>query len=291
MGLGETLSIASALAWAGGVILYKRLGENLPPQHLNLLKNLLVLAMVLPTVLLVEGLQLPSIPLPALLLGLLSGALGIAVADTLYLTALNRIGAARMGIIGNFYSPFVIALSFVFLGERLGPIQFIGFVLVTLGVLIVNVGAAGSGSIDNKKLRQGAIYGAIAILLMAVAIVMIKRVLENQPLLWIVLLRLVGGVAGMLAMFALNRERLFSADIRVRWGILFVAAFLGQYLSMILWLAGYKYTDASIASILNESSSVFIILLAWLFLGEGLGARKIAGVVCTMAGLACMLLA
>ena len=40
------------------------------------------------------------------------------------------------------------------------------------------------------------------------------------------------------------------------------AAFVGQCLSMVLWLAGYKYAPASIAAILNETSSVFIVLLA-----------------------------
>ena len=52
MGIGEACSIASALAWSGGVIVYKRLGETLAPLQLNLLKNLLVLALIVPTLLL-----------------------------------------------------------------------------------------------------------------------------------------------------------------------------------------------------------------------------------------------
>lgn len=290
MGLGEALSIGSALAWAGGVILYKRLGETLPPQNLNLLKNLVVFVLIVPTVLLVEGAHLPDIPLPALLLALLSGVIGIAVADTLYLSALNSIGAARMGIIGNFYSPFVIALSVVFLGERLGPVQIAGFILVTLGVLVVNGGAT-ARNVDARALRRGALLGAASILLMAIAIVMIKRVLEGQPLLWIVLLRLVGGVGGMLLVFAARRQPILPRGVPMHWATLICAAFLGQYLSMTLWLGGYKFTDASIASILNESSSVFIVLFAWMFLGEGMSPRKILGIACTMSGLACMLMA
>ena len=39
--LGEMLSIGSALAWATAVIIYKRLGETLPPLTPNLVKNLL----------------------------------------------------------------------------------------------------------------------------------------------------------------------------------------------------------------------------------------------------------
>jgi len=292
MGLGEALSIGSALAWAGGVVIYTRLGRTLPPLWLNLFKNLLVFAMVVPTVLLVEGLRWPSLTTGAIALALLSGVIGIAVADTLYFRALNALGAGHMGVIGNLYSPLVIVLSFVFLGERLGALQIVGFVLVMAGVLLVSGNAAGR-PVDRRALRRGVALGATAIALMAIAIVMIKRTLETQPLLWVVALRLVGAILGMLGLFALGREPLsrgaFSLRGRDGW-LLLAAAFLGQYLSMILWLGGYKFTDASVASILNESSSVFIVLLAWLFLHEPLDRRRLAGVACTLAGLTCMLL-
>lgn len=292
MGLGEALSIGSALAWAGSVIAYTRLGETLPPARLNLLKNLLVLAMMVPTVLVVHGLTLPGVPPLAIVLAVASGTLGIAVADTLYFRALNTLGASHMGIVGNLYSPVVIVLSFAFLGERLGPVQIAGFVLVTAGVLVISQNTSVSRP-DVRRRRIGVLYGAASITLMAIAIVMIKRVLETQPLLWVVLLRVIGGVLGMLALFLWRRESLVpdaALRARIRWPLLLLAAFLGQYLSMVLWLGGYKYTEASIAAILNESSSVFIVLLAVPFLGEGLSRRKLLGVGLTVAGVACMLL-
>jgi len=114
-----------------------------------------------------------------------------------------------------------------------------------------------------------------------------------QPLLWIVLLRLIGGVVGMLVLFAWRREPLPipGRGIHLRWPLLVLAAFLGQYVSMVLWMAGYKYTEASVAAVLNETASVFIVLLAALFLREGLDARRLAGVTCTLSGVACMLAA
>lgn len=293
MGIGEAASIGAALSWAGGVIVYKRLGETLPPLQLNLIKNLIVLGMIVPTLLLVHGIEVPPLPGRSIVLALISGVLGIAVADTLYFRALNMLGAGRMGIVGNFYSPFVIVLSFALLGERLNALQIVGFALVSGGVLIVS-------SHDPQRrlpagtLRRGAAFGVTAVFLMASAIVMVKRVLEGQPLLWIVLLRLIGGVAGMLVLFAWRGERLpigRNSTIRLRWPLLVLAAFLGQYVSMVLWMAGYKYTAASVAAVLNETASVFIVLLAALFLREGLDARRVAGVTCTLSGVACMLFA
>ena len=292
MGIGEACSIGAALSWAGGVIVYKRLGETLSPLTLNLAKNVLVLGMIAPTVLLVHGPQIPALPASAIALSLVSGVLGIALADTLYFRALNTLGAGRMGIVGNFYSPFVIVLSFVLLGERLNGLQLAGFALVSGGVLIVSSHDPHK-RLSRAELRRGAMLGVTAVLLMASAIVMVKRILEVQPLLWIVLLRLIGGVVGMLALFAWRREPLPipGRGIHLRWPLLVLAAFLGQYVSMVLWMAGYKYTEASVAAVLNETASVFIVLLAALFLREGLDARRLAGVTCTLSGVACMLAA
>ncbi len=292
MGIGEACAIGSALTWSGGVIIYKRLGEILPPLQLNLLKNLIVLVVLVPTLLLVPGIGWPTMSVSTVLLTLLSGVLGIAVADTLYFRALNTLGAARMGIIGNLYSPFVIVLSFVFLSERLTALQMIGFVLVSSGVVLVTRRKA-EKILTPKQLRAGVLFGAAAVILMAVAIVMVKRVLEGQPLLWVVTLRLLGGAIGLATAFFWRRERLLPSDPALpplRWRILIAGALLGQYVSMLLWLAGYKYTQASVAAILNETSSVFIVILAWLFLREGLSIRKLVGVACTLSGVACMLI-
>jgi drug/metabolite transporter (DMT)-like permease len=81
------------------------------------------------------------------------------------------------------------------------------------------------------------------------------------------------------------------AGVHLRWPLLVLAAFVGQYVSMMLWMAGYKYTHASVAAVLNETASVFIVLLAAFFLREGLDARRLIGVTCTLSGVACMLYA
>ena len=289
-GLGELFALLSALAWAIGVVLYRRLGAYLPPLQLNFIKNALVLLMLGAALPLVHGLGLPDISPREIVIAVASGLIGLALADTLYLKALNQLGAGRMGIIGNLYSPFVIALSFVFLGERLGPLQVLGFVLVSSGVLLVS-GKREHEATPGAVLR-GVLLGVLAILLMAVAIVMVKRVLEAQPLLWVSLIRMLGAVIGIVLVVTARGElrKLDPRRMRVSWPLLLSAAFIGQFLSTIFWLGGYKYTDASIAAILNESSSVFIVLLAWLVLGEPMDRRRIAGIVLAAAGVGCMLL-
>ena len=292
MNLGEALAILSALAWSAGVIIYKRLGETITPTRLNLSKNLLALFLLVPSVLLFGG-PPPQLSGADLAITLVSGLLGIALADSLYLTALNQLGAARMGILGNFFSPFVIVLSFLFLGERLGPLQMLGFALVSGGVLVVSVRRSEVAA-ERRALRRGLALGVGSILLMAIAIVLVKRVLETQPLIWMVALRVAGGVGGLLLLFALRRQSPWPTPAeraRIHWPILLFGVFVGQYLSMVLWLGGNKYTSASVAAILNETNSVFIVLLAALFLHEPLSRTKLLGVALTLSGVACMLLA
>lgn len=290
IGLGEAFSIGSAACWALGVVFYRRLGDRLPPVALNLLKNYIVVALMLPTVLVVHGTTLPRFEGWTLALTLLSGILGISVADTLYFKALNTLGAGRIGVLGNLFSPFVILLSFLFLGERLTLLQFCGFLLVMFGVLLVNQRRS-DDALPAASVRRGLVYGVLAIALNATGIVMIKPVLEHEPFFWVALLRMLAALLPMLWLARLLPAHHRVPPLReVPWRLLVTAALLGQYLAMLLWLGGYKYTSASVASVLNETASIFILLFAWLLLGEPLGRRKLAGVACTFCGVGVMLL-
>ena len=309
IGPGEAFSLLSAAAWAVGVILYRKLVEDLPALTLNFAKNALVLLMLLPLPWLLHGTVLPTFDARDLAITLGSGFLGIAAADTLYFVALARLGASRMGVIGNAYSPLVILLSVAFLGERLGLWQVLGFALVMAGVAVIArrpapapvvVGepvpppepAPAPGDAAPRSHLVAVALGIAAIGLMAVAIVMIKPVLETRPLGWVILLRLVGALAGLVLIAGLRGQwRLLSPrGRRMNWRLLVAAAFVGQCLSMVLWLAGYKYAPASIAAMLNETSSIFIVLLAWWWLREPLGRQGVIGVALTILGVALMLL-
>ncbi|HRO86873.1 MAG: DMT family transporter [Chiayiivirga sp.] len=310
IGPGEAFSLLSAAAWAVGVILYRKLVERLPALTLNFSKNALVLLMLLPLPWLLHGSTLPAFDVRDVALSLGSGFLGIAAADTLYFVALARLGAGRMGVIGNAYSPLVIVLSVLFLGERLGPWQVAGFALVMAGVAVIARRREPASVVVGEPVPPpepapppvdpaprshlaAVALGVASICLMAVAIVMIKPVLEARPLGWVTLLRLVGALAGLVLIAALRGQLglLSPRGRRVDWKLLVAAAFVGQCLSMVLWLAGYKYAPAAIAAILNETASIFIVLLAWWWLREPLGRQGVLGVALTISGVVLMLAA
>ncbi len=297
--LGEAFSILSALAWAIGIMLYRQLGATLPPLQLNFLKNLLVLGMMLPSIPLLHGLALPHFSAWQLAAAIGSGVLGIGLADTLYFRALNELGAGRMGIVGNLYSPFVIVLSYAFLGERLNAWQLAGFALVSLGVWVAawprRLAEAVVPGVPTPERPahplRGLGFALLAIVLMSISIVLVKRTLEAQPLLWVTGWRMLGALGAMLLIAAWRGEmRSLRPDAAgLPWPKLLLAAFVGQFLAMVLWLAGYKYTLASVAAVLNETASIFILLLAAFWLKEPLTRRAVAGVVLTFGGVCFML--
>jgi drug/metabolite transporter (DMT)-like permease len=288
--IGELCAILSALAWAVGVIFYRQLGARLPPLQLNFLKNLLVMAMLLPAIPLVHGLAIPNFTTLQVAAAVGSGVIGIGLADTLYFRALNELGAARMGVLGNFYSPLVIVFSFFFLGERLSAWQLLGFVMVSVGVWVAAWPRRQAAGRPAHAVR-GFLYALLAILLMAIAIVLVKRVLEAQPLLWVTGWRMLGALAAMFAIAAWRGEiaALRPAPRGFPWSKLVAAAFVGQFVAMVLWLAGFKYTLASVAAVLGETASIFILLLAAFWLKEPLSRRSVAGVVLTFSGVCFML--
>jgi drug/metabolite transporter (DMT)-like permease len=288
-GIGELFSILSAAAWAVGVILYRRLGESLPPLQLNFLKNCLVLLMLIPAIFLLHGTTFPHFEMQDIVMAVLSGFIGIGIADTLYFRALNELGAGRMGILGNFYSPFVLLLSFIFLEERLNAWQWCGFALVSFGVFLASKPNAEEAAKPAHYFR-GLMFGLLSIALMAISIVLVKPVLEAQPLLWVTGLRMLGAIVGMVLIATFRQElHLLKAPKNLRWRPLITAAFMGQFVAMVFWLAGYKFTSASVAAILNETASVFIILLAWLWLKEPPARRALIGVGLTLSGVSFML--
>ncbi len=292
-GIGEFYSLACALVWAVAVVLFRKSGESISPFALNLFKNALASVLLGITIALVSP-AVPQFTPLSLATIVISGLLGICLGDSYYLRALNTIGASRMAVAQTLYSPFVIVLSAIFLRERLHGLQWLGAACVLGGIVLVTwTRDAAMSAVDARRLRSGAAIGVFSVLLMAIGIVLAKPMLALHAFLWVVWLRVVAGVVGLLAVVAIRRNAAaLIAEYRAvrHWPQIIAGSVAGTYLSMMLWLAGYKYTSASIAAVLNETAALFIVLLAVLFLHERVGRRQIVGIALAMLGVSLMVL-
>ncbi|MGB0154411.1 MAG: EamA family transporter [Verrucomicrobiales bacterium] len=68
------------------------------------------------------------------------------------------------------------------------------------------------------------------------------------------------------------------------WSFTLPMALLGPFLATLFWIGGFKYETVAWAATYNQLSTVFIILLAWMFLKEHLSHRKVAGVCLAVVG-------
>ena len=287
MGIGEVYSLACALTWASAVVLYKYVGDSMSANTLNLVKNVIGLGLLIPTALIVEGVELPQLTWELWLIVAASGYLGIALADTLYLQALGMIGASRTAMVASLYSPVVVILSIVFLAEKMAAWQWFGFALVLVGIVVV-VYQRSAQRIARASLFKGAALAALSVFLTAAGVVAMKPILANDGFFWLVTLRMCAGVVGMLLYLQLRGRVQSTVSIIVRgnhkWPSIVLGSVLGSYIALLFWLGGFKYADASVASVLNETANIFIVLMAAAFLREPLNYRKVVGVICTFSG-------
>jgi drug/metabolite transporter (DMT)-like permease len=285
--LGEVLAVVSGLVWAVAVILYKVSGRTVHPLGLNLFKNVLALVFMAPTMLILGERVLPSVPARSVGLLLLSGFLGIAVSDTFFFYSLNRLGASIVAIVDCFYSPFVIGLSFIILGERMAAWQLIGVALIISAVLAASRSNSDGAPLPRKDLVLGMIFGVLAMFFVAVGIVIVKPVLATESVVWATLVRIVGGTVPLAALVPLlpgRRAILRPLLRRANWKAMVPASFFGSYLSLILWMGGMKYAKVSVAAALNQLNTIFIVVLAALFLKERLSWWKVAAVALAFIG-------
>ena len=292
--MGEICSLLSAIFWALAIIIFKKIGDRVSPMVINPVKSIIGLSLFILTCLIMGVPLMPNSQFSNtdLLILSISGIIGIGIADIIFLHSLNILGAGISAIVDTVYSPFVILFAFILLGESLTFTQLIGGALIIGSVLYASTKIQNI-PVDRKRFKQGILYGIGSIAMMALGIVMIKPILntvsDNVGLqLWIAGYRLVSGVlvSGSIMLIANRKQNILGAPLRDRtlWLPLIVSSVLAAYLGIAMWVMGMSMTTASISSILNQTATIFILIFAWIFLGEPLTKRRILSIVVAMCG-------
>ena len=284
--LGEICSLSSAVLWAIAVILFKKSGERIHPVALNLFKTVMAFGLYIPTMLaLGEKIFLP-VPGKEYALFIASGMIGIGLADVLFFLSLNKLGAGLNAVIGCLYSPTIIALSVIFLGEKMAPVQYVGVALVVGAVLFVSTPKS-RPAISPADFWTGTLFGILSMIFMGIGIVMIKPKLDSTPVLWAIETRLCGAILSMLFVLYIfpDRRKIIKSLLEGTRDIYTIAgSFVGNYLALVVWIAGMKYTLASISAALNQTSNLFVFVFAAIFLKEKITAGRAGSIILGIIG-------
>jgi drug/metabolite transporter (DMT)-like permease len=269
----------AAITWASALVLFKVSGERISPLALNLFKNVVAILLLAVTLaFLRQGIgTLLSFSARDVGILVLSGFLGIAVADTIFFRALNLIGVGLISIVDCLYSPFVILFSVLLLREQLTLWHYIGGALIVAGVAVSSRHEPPEGR-TRAQLLAGVLLGILALASMAIGIVIAVPVLEGFPLIWATMLRLLVGtmILALIAAASKNRRKLWAVfRPSAVWKVALPGSVLGGYLAMVFWVGGFKYAEkASVAAFLNQTSVIWAMILATIFLKERLTQRK-----------------
>jgi len=288
--IGYSAALGSALAWAIGSILFRRVGEFSSPTGMNLVKCLIG-SVYLGVVLLIAGGVEPISGRTYLVL-VVSGLLGIALGDTFFFKALVNLGPRLTVLLGTLGPVLTIVFAMVFLGEQLSSFDLVGAFLTLTGVNIVLWEDIPSDLNVKTKWTSGVVYALLAAICMSLGIITAKVAVDSTSAMHATFARVVFAGIG-LSMWGLGSRQLGSWLVPFKDPILLkaimvavlVVIFGGFWLSLV----ALKYIDAAIATILNSTEPIFVLPLVALILKEKVTARAVAGAVIAVAGVALIL--
>ena len=284
LNIGDLYAILTAISWSASVILFQISGKTMSTMRIGMIKNLIgVIGFIL--ILVFQGHSFPTFYSYDLKILILSGIFGIAVGDLLFLASLKRLGAGLNAIVSTTYTPFIFFLAYILLNETISIITYLGSFLILIGIII---GSYKHDKLYNKNdLFIGIIFGILAQVFTTASIIYVKPLMQEYSVVSIAFVRFSTGLffnIGFLVYF----EGAHSISRTILLGFkniyLISGAFLGTFISVLLWLAGFKYTLAGRAAIYNQLSTIFIILLASIFLKEGMTIKKWIAVFCAFLG-------
>ena len=257
---------------------------------LNVRTNLSLFILMIPTAWLAEGWSWDAIGKEDQFYLLVSGFIGICIADFLYFAALNRLGAGLNSILACLYSPLVILFSFLMLGERLNTAQAIGALVIITGTFLAS--STGMKNDRPKELGKGMALGIASMITMALGIVIAIPRLHADTLFWAIEFRLLGGIGlAVLILFIPGKGRAFAQAFKqsdLPWKTLLSGTLVAAFVALIVWMKGFQLMAekeaASLAAVLNQTSTFFTLGLAALFLKERLTPSKLAGAALAFGG-------
>lgn len=285
---GEIAALSAAGLWAFATLMFGRLGKQLSPLVLNLLKGTMAIGFILLT-LAVRQQLLASLPMESIVLLLMSGVVGIGLGDTAYFAAVNALGARQALLLEMLAPPMTALMSWLFLREQLSVLAWFGMVLTLTGIIWVVSERHPKAYQSNSRVMttQGIVFGVMAALGQSVGSVLSRAALVDTVVdpLWSSLLRLSAGLLCIGGLLVRQRQaQSFTYPSGRLLGGVAIAAFFGTYLAIWLQQIALKYSPAGIAQSLLATSPIMVLPMA-LVIGERITVRAACGAVVALMGI------
>jgi drug/metabolite transporter (DMT)-like permease len=272
--VGSLLGASAAFSYGITVVIGRELAKaHLPPADALGLR-FGIAGVVLVALLAVR--RRPLLPAPGERLRvLLFGAVGYAIESTFFYSGLERGTAAAVTLLFYSYPAVVTVADLVITRARPAPAVVVALVLAAGGAGII---AAGSGSVDISG--TGVVFSLAAAASFAVYLLAGDRLLHRTDSITIAAWVAVGASASLVTFAAVARQVEVPAN---RWDQLLVYG-VATASAFAFMFAALRRIGSQRTSVLLTLEAVFAIVLAAIFLGEGLGAAQALGGAAVLAG-------
>lgn len=281
--VGISAALLSALSWAMGAILLKKIGDNISSLAMTLAKGGISIVLLAAALAFVGYAPMGR---EALILLALSGLLGIAVSDTCFFEALKDLGPLPLILLMMLGQVLTVVFAVIFLGETPSLAAWTGIALVVAGVGFVL--AANLSDARQPAGWKGIAFGFASLLSMAISTIIAKKALADVSAIQATFVRMVAGTLGIFILGgATGRLGAWMnpfQDLKVAFRF-FIAVCVVTFGGFWLSLLAIKNIDVSIANTLISTEPVFVLPLAAVFLRERITGRAISGTFVAVLGI------
>lgn len=272
------------LFWACNWIVGRGLSSDVPPLAMTFYRWLFAIVILAPFA--VKHLRRDA-PLIRrhwkVLLGL--GVVGIGTHNALAYVGLRYTTAVNGVILNSFIPVMIVALSWLFLRERLASLQVAGVIVSLCGVLTI-LSQGSIATLVAMQLNRGDILIVVSMAMWSVYTICLRFRPRGMHMLSLLFVLACIGDAAVLPMYAaetwLGEPMQWTGETAAA---LVGVALFSSVLAYVFWNRGVERVGASVAGLFVHLMPVFGVILAWAILGEGIAPFHVAGVLLILSGI------
>jgi len=274
----------SPLFWAGNWIIGRGLHADIPPMAMTFFRWLFAIVILAPFAWRHVKRDWPILRTHWKFLVVL-GAIGVGTHNSLAYLGLNYTTATNGVILNSFIPVMIVTMSWLFLREKLQPMQLVGVAISLAGVLTI-LSEGQLQTLLGFRLNIGDIFIILSMAMWSVYTIMLRwrpRGLNVISFLWVV------GIIGNTCVLPLwLGEMALGHFIAWSWtnlAALLAVALCSSVLAYLFWNRGVEEVGANVAGLFVHLMPVFGVVLAWLFLNEELAPYHVMGIVLILSGI------
>lgn len=272
------------LLWAGNWIVGRAFASDIPPMAMTFFRWFFAVLILAPFAWRHVRRDWPVVRRhwkPMVLLG----AIGVGTHNALAYLGLNYTTATNGVILNSFIPVMIIAMSWIFLRERLSPLQLAGVGVSLAGVLAI-LSQGSVAALASFRLNGGDLLVILSMAMWSAYTIGLRwRPAGLHMLTFLFVLMVIGDLAVLplfVAELAFGRHMAVTA---ANLGALVSVALFSSVLAYIFWNRGVELVGANVAGLFVHLMPVFGVVMAWLFLGERLAPFHVAGIALILTGI------